>query len=195
VSKWLAAAAGLLWLATAPVLAAALSLEPGLLVVARESLPDPRFQRAVVLIVQHDALGTAGLILNRPSRLTLAEVLPSLPVPAGADRFLSYGGPVASRTFMALVKTADAPPQPAQQVFAKVYLTGTAQLAAWPGIARPEAEYRVFAGYAGWAPDQLAHEAARGDWQVLAADEQLLFSAAVDRLWYELVQQPRRAGN
>ena len=100
MSKRLVAMVCVLWLGAVPVLAAPALLEPGMLLVARAALPDPRFHEAVVLVVQHGSQGTAGLVLNRPSRLTLTEVLPTLPVLAGGDRKLSCGGPVAPRTFM-----------------------------------------------------------------------------------------------
>ena len=189
MSKRLVAMAYLLWLAATPAMAAPPSLEPGMLLVARASLPDPRFHDAVVMVVQHGSQGTAGLVLNRPSRLTLTEVLPTLPVLAGADNTLSYGGPVAPRTFLVLIETAGTPPHPAQRVLDSVYLTGTAQLTAWLDREPPGAVYRVFAGYVGWAPEQLAGETARGDWQVLPADRQVLFMTDLGGLWNELAHR------
>ena len=179
----------LLWQTATPVMAGTVIPEAGMLLVARPSLADPRFYQAVVLVVQHGSQGTAGLILNRPSRLGLAEALPELPVPVGNNRVLCYGGPVAPRSFLVLVKAAEKPPQPAQRVLAATYLTGPQQLAAWLDAGQPQASYRVFAGYAGWAPEQLANEVARGDWQVLPGDEQVLFAADLDGLWNELAHR------
>src|SRR5512139_143590 len=105
MKSWLIAVVCLLWQAASPVMASAVTPAPGMLLVARQSLLDPRFHQAVVLVVQHGSQGTAGLILNRPSRLGLAEVLPGLPVLAGSDAVLCYGGPVAPRTIIVLVKT------------------------------------------------------------------------------------------
>lgn len=191
MSKRLSLMACLLWLGTAPVMAAPPALEPGILLVARAALPDPRFHEAVVLVVQHGSQGTAGLILNRPSRLALSEVLPTLPLLPGADNRLSYGGPVAPRTFMALVKTAGTPPYPAQRVFGSIYLTGPAQLAAWLASEPPAPVFRLFAGYVGWAPEQLAGETARGDWQLLPGDGEVPFSTDLGGLWDELAHRQR----
>ena len=183
MNRWLAAAC-LLWLMATPVVTRAAQPEAGDLLVARDHLPDPRFNRTVVLLLQHGPQGTAGLVINRPTRLGLAEALPELPALAAAT--LSYGGPVAPRVMMVLVKTTDHPPEPAQKLLDAVYLTGPDQLADWLGEGRPECTYRVFAGYAGWAPDQLAGELARGDWQVLRATGQLLFAADPGGLWSHL---------
>ena len=161
----------------------AAALEAGMLLVARDEMPDVRFREAVVLIVQGGARGTAGLVLNRPSRLVLAEAVPALAELAGSDRVLSYGGPVAPQSLMALVKAVDAPPEPAQQVFARIYLTGPESLAGWLSGREVPPDYRVFAGYAGWAPGQLDRELAQGDWLVLAADEDALFADDEAGLW------------
>ena len=185
MSRWLAAVC-LLWLAVAPVAATPLQPDAGMLLVAREDLVDPRFHQTVVLLLQHGPEGTAGLIINRPTRLGLAETLPELP--ALAAETLSYGGPVAPRVIMALVNTTENPPEPAQQLLDAVYLTGPEPLADWLEEGRPDAAYRVFAGYAGWAPEQLVGELARGDWQVLKATEQLLFTADPGNLWRSLAR-------
>lgn len=190
MKHWLAAVFCLFLAMIAPAIAAALVAEPGMLLVARESLPDVRFREAVVLVVQNGPQGSAGLILNRPSRLALAEALPELPRNAGRDASLSYGGPVAPRSFMALVKAGNNPPDPAQKILDNIYLTGAEQLAAWLEQGQPEAVFRVFAGYAGWAPGQLAGEVARGDWLVFPADETFLFAVDAAGQWDSLT--PRR---
>lgn len=189
---WLAAAFCLLCLAGLPAAAAAPAVEAGRLLVARQELSDPRFRETVVLLVQHGPGGTAGLILSRPSRLSLAEALPDLPALAGREATLSYGGPVEPRRLLVMVKTADEPPDPARKILDTVYLTGPEELAVWLEGGHPDAEYRVFSGYAGWAPGQLAGEVSRGDWQVLPADAGVLFAPDVAGVWQKLVTGSER---
>jgi len=184
--RWMTVAALLAWGASETPSGLAAPPEPGMLLVARNELPDVRFRETVVLVLQSDALGAVGLIVNRPSRLPLAEALPLLASASGQEGALCYGGPVAPRAFIALVKTSETPPDPAQKIFASVYLTGPDPLSDWLAKGQPEAQYRVFAGYAGWAPGQLEGELARGDWQVLPADDCRLFSADVAGWWQEL---------
>ena len=38
-------------------------------------------------------------------------------------------------------------------------------------------------GYAGWAPDQLEEEIARGSWFTITPDAALLFDDAIDTKW------------
>ena len=54
-------------------------MEPltGRLVVAPHDLTDTSFRRTVVLIIEHRASGTLGVVLNRPSDVPVRDVLPS----------------------------------------------------------------------------------------------------------------------
>ncbi|MGW8313066.1 MAG: YqgE/AlgH family protein [Desulfuromonadales bacterium] len=160
--------------------------DKGMLLVATEHLPDPRFHNGVVLLIQHDNQGSAGLVLNRNSSLTLDKVLPqgtSLPGPGST---LSYGGPLEPQTLLALVKIRNLPPEPADEVMRGIYVTGLGVLAEWPDFAREVVAYRAFTGYAGWAPGQLERELQHGDWQIVPADEESVFTAEGEKLWDRL---------
>ena len=65
---------GMSWLASAedakPVTA--------ILLVARADLPDPNFKDAVVLVLNNIAPVPAGLIVNRPTRITVSSLCPEL---------------------------------------------------------------------------------------------------------------------
>ena len=47
----------------------------------------------------------------------------------------------------------------------------------------------VYAGYAGWAPGQLDREVARGDWHVLPADADTVFSDRPAKVWQDLIDK------
>lgn len=163
--------------------------DKGMLLVASERLLDPRFHRGVILLIQHDAQGSAGLVINRTSSLPLASVLPELTAPAGQPSFLSYGGPVEPQTLLALVKVRNHPPEPADEVLGGLYVTGVGVLNEWPDFAAEVIAWRPFAGYTGWAPGQLELELQRGDWQVVPADEESVLAAEVGELWGRLYQK------
>ena len=48
---------------------------------------------------------------------------------------------------------------------------------------------RMFAGYAGWSPDQLEEELAEGAWIVLDAVEADVFTADAGALWHDVLQR------
>jgi putative transcriptional regulator len=164
----------------------------GMLLVADEQLIDPRFRRGVILLVQHDAEGTVGLIVNRSSRLPLTAVLPQGSNLVGQGRTLAYGGPVEPMALLALVKFHGNPPEPADEIIDGHFITGLAVLDEWPDFSDEMVDYRVFVGYTGWAAGQLAAEIMRGDWHVLPADEQSLFAGNGEKLWERLLKTARQ---
>jgi putative transcriptional regulator len=164
----------------------ALTPEKGRLLVAKEQLADPRFRDRVILLIQHDAQGSAGLVVNRPSRLLLSTLLPEGSSLAGQGMVLSYGGPVEPQTLLALVKVRNHPPEPADEVSDNLYVTGVGVLDEWPDYADEVVDCRAFVGYSGWAAGQLDAEIKRGDWSVMPADEQSVFAAEGVRLWERL---------
>ena len=158
----------------------------GMFLVANEQLADPRFRDRVILLIQHDAQGSAGLVVNRTSHLPLTAILPEGSKLAAQGMTLSYGGPVEPQTLLALVTVRKNPPQPADEVIDSLYVTGVGVLDEWPDFADEVVDYRAFVGYTGWAPGQLDVEMQRGDWLVLPADEQSIFTGAGVQLWERL---------
>jgi len=63
-------------------------------------LLDPNFKRAVVLLIHHDAEGTFGVVLNRPSDLTATDLCTTLEIGGrGApEKEIGWGGPVQPQT-------------------------------------------------------------------------------------------------
>src|SRR5919204_6264603 len=104
-------------------LAAPLGGQPnGILLVAKPGLPDPNFRETVVLVTRGEEGSTVGVILNRPTKLKLAEVAPRWPNAQKFTDSLFAGGPVMRQVVVALF-VADAPPaQAAFHVLPHVYL-------------------------------------------------------------------------
>ena len=74
-------------------------IAPGLL-VAMPQLEDPNFARSVVLMIRHSEEGSFGIIANRPSEISLQQVLESLDLNwnGSPDAVVWSGGPVEPDT-------------------------------------------------------------------------------------------------
>lgn len=156
---------------------------PGVLLVASESMADPRFNRSVILLVEHDQTGSWGLIINKPTDIGVADVVPSIDLPGDTPN-VYFGGPVRVDHLRLLFKDdAD----------------GTARGTGLPGVhwsksgqelesrlAKDPARVRVYAGYAGWAPGQLAFELAHGGWRMIEGRAGNVFSDDPEGLWRRL---------
>jgi len=170
------------------------SVARGVLLVASPSLADPNFREAVILIVEHGPEGTLGLILNRSTHVLLSEALPDLTVLKGTSYRLFAGGPVEP-TRMLLLSRLKEPPPDVRPVFDGVYVGGTPDvLERIITQAKPTEAFRAFAGYAGWAPGQLAFEMLEGSWAVLPPDSFNIFDKDSATLWSDCIsrlQAPR----
>lgn len=158
------------------------------LLVARPGMPDPNFRETVLLVSHLEGKHTFGVILNRPTGESLSTLLPT-------ERFRQFrepvhaGGPVAPNALAALFR-AEKSPGEAFAILPGLFLTPA------PGtidelLARPPAALRLFVGYAGWAPGQLAAEIARGDWLVVKPTLDLVMRRDTRNLWRELVDRAR----
>ena len=66
----------------------------GQLLLASPTLLDPNFSRTVVLIGVHSSEGALGVILNRPSTVTVEEAVPALQGAVAGEEPVYVGGPV-----------------------------------------------------------------------------------------------------
>src|SRR3954469_16809195 len=83
----------------------------GRLLVATPMLGDPNFKRAVVLLVEHeDDQGTLGVVLNRPTKVPVGQVLEPWTELATDPSVVFTGGPGSPNSAPA---PAPRPPPPA----------------------------------------------------------------------------------
>lgn len=161
----------------------------GRLLVASPLLPDPNFDRTVVLLLAAGEDGAVGIVLNRPSATLVAGPLPRWEALAASPPVLFLGGPVQHDAVICLARAAGAPePSGAHALdggFSAVMPgVGTLDLDLDPtGVVSHLRQVRVFAGYAGWGPGQLEAEIAAGAWWVVDADPADAFCDEPGELW------------
>jgi putative transcriptional regulator len=163
-------------------------LGPGVFLVATRKLGDRNFARSVVLILDQGAGGSVGVVINRPTAVRLASVLPNRERMRKWQLPVHAGGPVERGRLTYLVG-GESPPPEADRVLEGLHVSWDLA-SAEHALERDGSEerVRVYAGYAGWAPSQLENEIARGDWHVLTADAPSVFQSELDRLWERLVE-------
>lgn len=164
----------------------------GSLLVAAPSLGDPNFERTVVLLVDHDEDGALGVVLNRPTRVDVREILPMWQDHAAQPAVVFHGGPVGRDSALAVAALPTPPgdagePLGFRHVFDRL---GLIDLDAPPEILVAELTgLRVFAGYAGWGPGQLEDELAEQAWYVVASEATDAFSADPEHLWRDVLRR------
>jgi len=165
--------------------------DPGraFLLVANPSLPDPNFAGSVVLVVRVDEGGPLGVILNRPTTISLDAVYPDRADAANRKDVVYFGGPVHQDALLFAFRSATKPAQ-GMLVVDDIYISGYSQVLD-ELLRHPEnsAEQRFFVGYSGWADGQLEAEIEAGGWYVLPLDIDALFRMNPQGMYEELLRR------
>jgi len=167
-------------------------LRAGKLLVATPALADPNFADTVVLLLDVED-GALGVILNRPSPVTVAEVLGPWSARVAEPEVLFRGGPVGTDAALAVALLRDPADVPVGFRVVDGRL-GLIDLDTPTELLDGSLEgLRIFAGYAGWAAGQLEAEIEEGSWYVVLGETVDVFGDDAARLWRRVMRrQPGR---
>lgn len=164
---------------------------PGQLLVSAPGILAPQFARSVVLVIEHNDMLTFGVDLSKRSEVALFNVLPDwLPV-VSKPQALYIGGPLNQQSVVGLGMTKqginiDEHPQINRLAPRLVHV----DLRSEPEeVTELLTGMRMFAGYAEWAPGQLAEEIERGDWFVAPALAQDVLTPSGADLWADVMKR------
>jgi putative transcriptional regulator len=161
----------------------------GRLLIATPPLVDPNFDRTVVLLLEHGEEGALGIVLNRPSETSLADVLPEWHDRASVPAVVFVGGPVTPEAVIALARGGNDETPGWVHVLGDL---GTVDVGRDPlDVGSSLESLRIFVGYAGWAPGQLETELEEGAWFVVDMRADDAFASAPDRLWQDVLRRQR----
>ncbi|ESQ98346.1 hypothetical protein F753_16415 [Stutzerimonas chloritidismutans AW-1] len=152
--------------------------------IAMPQMADPNFAQTLIYLIEHGAEGAMGLIVNRPSGLSLADVLeqlrPDEPIPPLCQRLPIFsGGPVQTDRGFVL----HSPDQQFQATLSLGPLGMSTSQDVLFAIADGQGPARHFValGYAGWEAGQLEAELADNAWLSCPADTEILFDLPYDQ--------------
>ena len=156
--------------------------QAGNLLISEPFLQDENFVRSVVLLCEHNAEGSFGLVLNKPSILRLSELVEEL---SFLDNEIFVGGPVEQNTLHFIY-------------FGENILEGSISIGEgiwWggafddlvenlkTGVMKPSS-VRFFIGYSGWGSGQLSDELSENTW--IISEDKLgieVLQNTPDELW------------
>ena len=158
----------------------------GQLLIAMPAMPDPRFAHSVIFMCMHDERGAMGIIVNQiVDGLDFGKLLEQVGIkdePPKRRIAIHVGGPVESgRGFV--LHSSDYGLDSTLDVDGGIRLTQSIEVL--KEISRGGGPRRCLLalGYAGWGPGQLEREIKQNGWLNVAADEELIFGAAIDDKW------------
>ena len=154
--------------------------------IAMPSMQDPVFGGAVVYICEHNDKGVLGVVINKPTDMTMEILFEriDLHIAAGlhsgvVNEPIMFGGPVQDdRGFV--LHTPGAAYSSSLTVTDEVAFTTSIDVL--EAVANGEGPQRLLVsiGYAGWSPGQLEDEIGRNGWLTVGADAHVLFDLPIE---------------
>ena len=161
------------------------NVEKGDLLIAEPFMKDPSFKRTVTLVCEHNADGTIGLVLNRPSIFRINEMIPDFPAFQG---MVHYGGPVGMDRLNFIHAYGDLIENSFQ---IKDNICWNGNFEQLKQLIREKKimphNIRFFAGYAGWDAGQLNEEMQDESW-IVSKDYPEVFKMS-EYMWQEVLQK------
>lgn len=161
-------------------------LKPGAgrLLISEPYLPDPNFERTIILLCEHNDEGTVGFVLNKPSLSKLSELINDLKDLKHLENTVCIGGPVQQDTLHYLHRCPNI--DGAIEVGEKIFWGGEFEqlIEKITNQQLRATDIKFFLGYSGWSPGQLDDEIKLKSWIVsrLVSDE-LIFETPVEEMW------------
>ncbi|GGC08437.1 UPF0301 protein [Oxalicibacterium flavum] len=155
--------------------------------IAMPSMLDPVFGGSVVYLCEHNASGALGVIINKPTDMTVENLLARIDlkleiapgIPAQQATVL-YGGPVQDdRGFVLHAPAGDF--SSTMPVTSEVALTTSRDIL--EAVARGDGPQRLLVslGCSGWGAGQLEDEISRNGWLTVRADPGILFDLPLEQ--------------
>ena len=160
--------------------------------IAMPGLEDESFSRSVVYLCEHNERGALGLIINKPSTLSLQTLLQKIDLPLERDDLLQdmvlRGGPVQTdRGFVLHDPIVVEGAKEDESVYASTLsvqggLDMTTSKDVLEAIAHGAGPRRVLVtlGYASWGEGQLESELGENAWLTVSADPRVIFETPIE---------------
>jgi putative transcriptional regulator len=158
----------------------------GRLLVSEPYLPDPNFERTIILLCEHTEEGSFGFVLNKLSTTTVNEVIDDS---KGADGAIYIGGPVQQDTLHFVHRYAGL--EDAVEIENGIFWGGNFEkllfLLQTEQIQPSDAKF--FLGYSGWSAGQLEEELKQDSWIVSdRVTEELIFETNPEAMWQKALK-------
>ena len=154
--------------------------------IAMPHMDDPHFAQTLTYIVEHNADGAMGLVINRPQDLTLADVLEQLrpeqlpPVRCQQIRIHS-GGPVQTdRGFVLHAAKSGTNYTSSMSVPGGLEMTTSKDVLEAVASGTGPERFLLTLGHAGWGAGQLEEEISKNGWLTVEADPKIVFDVPAE---------------
>jgi len=162
-------------------------IQKGTFLIATPDIESGFFFRGVILICEHNANGSFGLLINKNLDLELPEDIININELVNPRIGIRAGGPVQTNQMM-LLHTCPQIQTQTLKICDGVFLGGDIQFLQESIMDRNGPDIFLCFGYAGWGTGQLEREFLDGHWYLHQANEELIFHTPPEKLWQTLLR-------
>lgn len=163
-------------------------IQKGTFLIASPDIDMGFFFRAVVLVCEHNANGSFGLLINRNLNLELPEDVINIHNLSNPNVSVRAGGPVQTNQMM-LLHTSDQILNQTLEISDGIYLGGDLQFLQDSISDENGPSIHLCFGYSGWGAGQLEREFLDGHWFLHPASARHIFYVQPERLWQTLLRE------
>jgi putative transcriptional regulator len=167
------------------------SADQAVFLIAAPAFRDPEYRQSVLIASPTASGGHIGVILNKPTRRSLASLFPEHEPSKKVVEPVFFGGPFSTSALVAVIRGDKSPGAGSLMVMANLYLAINVNTIDKIIEERPN-DARYYVGYVGWRPGELRREIDRGLWFVMNPDVNTVFRKDTDQLWDELLRMARQ---
>ncbi len=162
-------------------------LKKGFLLAASPEMQDPLNFKSVVLLCEHTAAGSFGLMINKPLEIDAtidAEIMTELSHP---NVHLRLGGPMRQGQMM-LLHTDDSRKDQMLNISNDIFLGGDMSFLQQSLSEKASSNLILCFGYLGWGFGELEKEVAEGLWCLYPANSDLIFNTEPKKVWASVLK-------
>lgn len=163
-------------------------IQRGTLLIATPDIEAGFFFRGVILVCEHNANGSFGLLINKALDLELPDEIININQLANPHISIRAGGPVQTNQMM-LLHTSDQIANQTLKICEGVYLGGDLQFLQEAILDQNGPQIHLCFGYAGWGTGHLEREFLDGHWFLYPANANHIFHTHPDKLWQVLLRE------
>jgi len=168
--------------------------------IAMPGLQDDLFGGSVVYLCEHSQRGALGLVINKPSDVSLKSLFEKVELPMNRSDLVGawvfFGGPVQTdRGFVLHEATFADADKPTEPVFASTMsIPGGLELTTSKDVLESIStgggprKVLISLGYSAWGEGQLESELGENSWLTVPADSRLIFDTPVAQRYEQALQ-------
>ncbi|MBA3722991.1 MAG: YqgE/AlgH family protein [Parachlamydiaceae bacterium] len=163
-------------------------IQRGTFLVATPDIENGFFFRGVILVCEHNANGSFGILINKSLDLELPEDIINVSQIENPNIGIRAGGPIQTNQMMLLHNSNQIESQ-TLKICEDVYLGGDLQFLQDTLTDQKGPVIYLCFGYAGWGMGQLEREFLDGHWFIHPATAEHIFSTPAEKLWQTVLRE------